>query len=82
MSDAHPSKKPVHCPQCGGFLFHVVITMDNPPTGNIGGIEDFKCPNRRCGFKTNVAIGVADGGSGEKTVESELRRKLQKESGD
>ncbi len=75
MSDPQ-IKKPVYCPNCGGFLFNIVVTMDAPPVGSIAGIEGFSCPNRRCGYKTNVLIGVADGGDAN-TVEGELIKQIK-----
>lgn len=71
-------KKAVRCPKCNRFMFNIHITMEKPPVGSIGGISDFTCPNRRCGFKSMILIGVADADKRDdvKKIEDELRNKL------
>ncbi len=73
-----PSKKAVRCPKCGRFLFNIEITMDSPPVGNIGSLSDFSCPNRRCGYKSMILIGVAekDERDGLLKIEDEMRKQI------
>lgn len=60
-------------------MFNITITAEEVPVGGFGKIEDFKCPNRRCGYTSMVLMGVADKdkrGDVEK-VEDELKRKIE-----
>ncbi len=76
--DDAPQKKAVRCPKCNRFLFNIEITMYAAPVGNIGTLSDFSCPNKRCGHKSMILIGVAekDERDGLLKIEDELRKQI------
>lgn len=60
-------------------MFYIEITMNEPPVGSIGTLSDFSCPNRRCGYKSMIMIGVADKDKrGDmKKVEEKLKQQIK-----
>ncbi len=64
-------------------MFSFTLNNEDFPIGGLGKIENFKCPNRKCGHQAIVLIGVADKDKRDdvKKIEDEMNEQIKERAG-